>query len=114
MADCCIVSGLVHQAFETVESCACREGCARCESNGILHSLIVNMFKLPQGVQSSTCKESNIVSSKLGARVVLRGLLNLPMEEDAIPRDENGITDTVVNADPVGVAPGVVLETVDA
>jgi len=72
------------------------------------------MFKLPQGVQSSTCKESNIVSSKLGARVVLRGLLNLPMEEDAIPRDENGITDTVVNADPVGVAPGVVLETVDA
>jgi len=89
------ISGLVHQAFETVESCACREGCARC-------------------VQSSTCKESNIVSSKLGARVVLRGLLNLPMEEDAIPRDENGITDTVVDADPVGVAPGVVLETVDA
>jgi hypothetical protein len=36
------------------------------------------------------------------------------MQEDAIPRDENGITDTVVDADPVGVAPGVVLETVNA
>lgn len=66
------------------------------------------------GCQSATCKESNIVSSKLGARVVLRGLLNLPMEEDAIPTDENGITDTVIEADPVVLAPGVEVERVDA
>jgi DEAD/DEAH box helicase domain-containing protein len=50
------------------------------------------------------------VSSKLGARVVLRGLLNLPLEEEAIPFDENGITDTVVDAEPVQLAPGVEVE----
>lgn len=85
------ISDLVHQSFETVESCSCKEGCANC-------------------VQSAMCKESNIVSSKLGARVVLRGLLNLPLEESAIPLDVNGITDTVVDADIVELAPGVEVE----
>lgn len=66
------------------------------------------------GVQSANCKESNVVSSKLGARVVLRGLLDLPLEEDAIPLDVNGITNTVVDAEPVQVVPGVEVEQYSA
>ncbi|KAG8858046.1 hypothetical protein FRB91_010520 [Serendipita sp. 411] len=89
------VSGLVHEAFETVESCECKSGCTYC-------------------IQSTTCKESNIVSSKLGARVVLRGLLNLPLEESAIPLDETGITNTIVDAEPVRIVPGVEVEPCDA
>lgn len=55
-----------------------------------------------------------MVSSKLGARVVLRGLLDLPLEEDAIPLDVNGITNTVVDAEPVQVVPGVEVEQYSA
>jgi len=52
-----------------------------------------------------------VVSSKLGARVVLRGILNLPLEEDAIPLDENGIVNTIAEADPVQIAPGIEVES---
>ncbi len=63
-----------------------------------------------KGVHSATCKESNVVSSKLGARLVLRGLLNIPMEIDAIPVDDKGSTNTIIDANPVQLAPGVELE----
>lgn len=36
------------------------------------------------------------------------------MEENAIPLDENGVTDTVVEADPVVVNPDIELERIDA
>jgi DEAD/DEAH box helicase domain-containing protein len=52
-----------------------------------------------------------VVSSKLGARVVLRGILNLPLEEDAIPLDENGIVNTIIEAEPVQLAPGIEVES---
>jgi len=52
-----------------------------------------------------------VVSSKLGARVVLRGILNLPLQEDAIPLDESGIVDTIVEAEPVQMAPGIEVES---
>ena len=99
----------MHQSFETVESCLCKEGCVNCKSISLLDA----SYSSWTGVQSVMCKESNIVSSKLGARVALRGLLNLSMEEDAIPLDVNGITDTVVDAEAVQLAPGVAVEQCD-
>jgi hypothetical protein len=35
------VSGLVHDAFETVESCLCEEGCIKCEHTVTSHTGIM-------------------------------------------------------------------------
>lgn len=47
----------------------------------------------------ASCKESNAVASKLGAIVVLRGVLGLPVSPDDIPdAEEPMVTQTVVTA----------------
>jgi len=59
--------GVVSRAFDHVEitlsrariavdSCQCDDGCSLC-------------------VQSTACKDANLISSKLGARIILNGLL---------------------------------------
>jgi DEAD/DEAH box helicase domain-containing protein len=77
---------LLKQACERVEACHCHEGCVEC-------------------VCSERCNEANVVMSKAGSSVILRSLLNLPIDVDALPwgADETvpaGI-ETVVEAEEV-------------
>ncbi|KAL1902529.1 ATP-dependent 3'-5' DNA helicase [Sporothrix stenoceras] len=90
---------LLQQALTRIESCACglyaadsltaSRGCLEC-------------------IASPNCHEANTVMSKAGAVVVLRSLLGLPIDEEALPMGpEEGIPagpETVVLAVPV---PGV-------
>ncbi|KAF8475426.1 P-loop containing nucleoside triphosphate hydrolase protein [Gautieria morchelliformis] len=86
------VSSLVHQAFETVESCPCEEGCVKC-------------------VDSPACRERNDVSSKIGAQVILRGVLGLAIDLGAIPDvDPDLVPETVVEAETVWAVNGVRVE----
>ncbi|KAI5124321.1 hypothetical protein M0805_008928 [Coniferiporia weirii] len=85
------VSDLLHDAFETIESCGCLDGCAEC-------------------IRSSYCKEGNIVSSKIGAQIVIRGILGLPIDIDAIPDAAQIGADSIVEAEPVRAVDGVEIE----
>jgi hypothetical protein len=71
--------------------------------------------EIATGVQHPSYKESNTVCSKLGAQVILRGILGLQIDEDAIPvQDEFCAFDTVVEAPSVRVAEGgITLESED-
>jgi DEAD/DEAH box helicase domain-containing protein len=63
---------LLQQAFERVEVCGCRNGCLEC-------------------ITSPICKEGNIVTSKIGAFVILKSLLNLDIDISILPEgDEKG------------------------
>ncbi|THH10992.1 hypothetical protein EW146_g8195 [Bondarzewia mesenterica] len=61
-------SEILHRAHETVESCNCQldTGCANC-------------------IASPYCSEKNIVASKLGASIVLKDILNIPIDANVIP-----------------------------
>ncbi|KZS99153.1 P-loop containing nucleoside triphosphate hydrolase protein [Sistotremastrum niveocremeum HHB9708] len=59
-------SALMQDALERTEACDCENGCLRC-------------------TKSTWCKEGNEVSSKVGALIVLRSLLDLPLRLDEIP-----------------------------
>jgi DEAD/DEAH box helicase domain-containing protein len=77
------VSNLVHNAYETVESCQCDEGCLRC-------------------IYGAACKEANEVHSKLGAQIILRGLTGLAVNVDNVPYvSEGAFHNTIVEADAV-------------
>ncbi|EJD53252.1 DEAD/H helicase [Auricularia subglabra TFB-10046 SS5] len=86
------VSDLVHSAYETVESCQCKEGCLKC-------------------IYSPGCKEQNEVASKLGAQLILRGLLGLPIELDSIPEQDHAFPRTIVEASSVSAIDNVHVET---
>jgi DEAD/DEAH box helicase domain-containing protein len=91
---CRAVNDVLRAALERVEACECDAGCARC-------------------VESAGCKEGNLVSSKLGARLVLQGVLGVPIDADAVP-DMGGevlASATVVEAQGVGVEEGVKVES---
>ncbi|KAG8217199.1 hypothetical protein J3R82DRAFT_5282 [Butyriboletus roseoflavus] len=79
-------------AHDVVERCPCAGGCAYC-------------------IHSAKCREENRVASKLGALLVLRGLLNLEINPESIPEvvDETGF-DTIVEADYVRAMDGVEVE----
>lgn len=63
------------------------------------------------GTQSAYCKESNLVSSKFGAQILLRGILGLPIDEDAIPAPAfPGMPSTIVEAAPVREVQGIEVE----
>ncbi|KAF5358075.1 hypothetical protein D9756_001743 [Leucocoprinus leucothites] len=58
------------------------------------------------GVQSTTCKEANQVSSKTGAGIIIKGILGLSINPDTIPYQETGlqyneVPDTIVDAETV-------------
>jgi len=70
-------------------------------------------FALSIGVQSSVCKEKNEVSSKIGALLIIKGVLGLPIDIDAIPAQQGRILpDTIIEAESVGVALGNVIESI--
>lgn len=58
------------------------------------------------GVQSPSCKEGNKVSSKLGALLILKGILGMEIDPDSVPYeidDRPGPQghDSIVDASPV-------------
>jgi hypothetical protein len=67
-----------------------------------------------QGTTSSLCRKGNEISSKRGALVVLRDILGLPLGEAEPEEDMAYRPLTVVEAQGVGVAEGVVVEKPDA
>ncbi|KAI6110049.1 DEAD H helicase [Pisolithus sp. B1] len=79
-------SEILKKAQHTVESCPCEEGCANC-------------------ILSPACREHNTISSKIGALVVLRGLLNFEID-----LNEFNAADTIVEADFVRPIDGVEVE----
>ncbi|KAL5490199.1 HRQ1 [Sanghuangporus weigelae] len=85
------VSDLMHDAFEIVESCTCLDGCDKC-------------------IRSAFCKEQNIVSSKIGSQIVIRGILGLPINVEAIPVGESNGVDSIVEAQPIRAVDGVEIE----
>ncbi|KAF8126549.1 DEAD H helicase [Boletus edulis] len=84
---------ILRKAHDAIERCPCSEGCTNC-------------------IYSTKCREENKVSSKLGALLVLRGLLNLENNPESIPErvDEETGFDTIVEADYVRAVDGVEVE----
>lgn len=64
------------------------------------------------GIHSAKCNEENKVASKLGALLVLRGLLNLDINPASIPEgvDQETGFDTIMEADYVRAVDGVEVE----
>lgn len=64
------------------------------------------------GIHSATCREENKVSSKVGALLILRGILDLEINAESIPErvDEETGFDTIVEADYVRAVNGVEVE----
>lgn len=70
---------------------------------------------LEQGVDSPACKEHNEVSSKLGAQVILRGILGLSLGLSDFPDvdDSEAVAETVIDAESVGAIEGIEVEVHD-
>lgn len=86
---------LLRQALARVEGCLCEGGCLEC-------------------VASEVCKEANVVMSKAGSGVVLRKLLGLEVDVDALPMGPEESSpagvETIVLAEPVPARnPGLLL-----
>ena len=63
------------------------------------------------GILSPRCRENNEVSSKTGALIILRGLLNLAVDADSVPAQTNKtVFDTIVKPDYVRPIDGVQVE----
>lgn len=111
-----LVSSLVHDAFAVVDSCPCEEGCVNCEpeiSNRSYRRYHSTFF--PIGVDSPACKEANEVSSKLGAQVILCGILGLTIDLNAIPDyDPGSVPETIIEAESVRALDGVEVEVYDS
>jgi len=85
------VNDLLRNACNAVEACDCAEGCKNC-------------------VQSPSCKEGNKVSSKIGALIVLRGILGIAIDADSIvPQYDVGF-ETIVVASSVRAVEGIQVE----
>lgn len=71
-------------------------------------------LKVSLGVHSTKCREENQVSSKLGALLILRGLLNLEINPESIPErvDKETGSDTIVEAGYVRALDGVEVERI--
>ncbi len=89
---------LLRQACERVAACHCQEGCVEC-------------------VCSERCKEQNQVMSKAGSEVILKSLLNIDIDIDALPwgpeeQSPAGI-ETVVAAEEIRPRAGARVEVVE-
>ncbi|KAH7137114.1 hypothetical protein B0J13DRAFT_448863 [Dactylonectria estremocensis] len=84
------VDQLLRDALQRVEGCHCERGCVEC-------------------VASELCKHSNEVMSKAGSQVVLKSLLNMDIDVEALPIGPEMFTpagiETVVVAQPVPYRP---------
>ncbi|CAE6397294.1 unnamed protein product [Rhizoctonia solani] len=86
------ISNLLWEAFDKVESCPCEEGCPLC-------------------VRGAKCNEGDAVSSKIGASLILKSLLDIHIDLDTAPNF--GILDlneTVIEAESVRIARDVKVE----
>jgi DEAD/DEAH box helicase domain-containing protein len=62
------------------------------------------------GIQLASCKEGNEIASKLGAKIILRGVLGRPVSLDDLPDMEPLENETIVPAPPVRVIGDVEVE----
>lgn len=87
------VQSILEQASDVVTNCPCDDGCTKC-------------------VQSTSCKEANQVSSKLGALIILKGLLgrDLNYTHETLHENIYAGPETIVDAPPVLAAPGIEIE----
>ncbi|KAF8677689.1 DNA replication factor CDT1 like [Rhizoctonia solani] len=75
------ISALLWEAFEKVESCQCEDGCPSC-------------------VRGAKCSEGDAVTSKVGAALILKTLLDIQIDPDTVPNFGNlELSDTVVEAE---------------
>jgi DEAD/DEAH box helicase domain-containing protein len=63
------------------------------------------------GIQSYSCKEANKVASKLGALIVIKGVLGIEIDPDTIPMEQHDASeprgrDTIIDASPVRTSGG--------
>jgi DEAD/DEAH box helicase domain-containing protein len=89
---------LLKQAVQRVETCQCHGGCLEC-------------------VASEHCKDANEVMSKAGSEVILKSLLNMEIDVDALPMGPEEMSpsgiETVVLAKPVLPCSGKIVEVVE-
>jgi hypothetical protein len=66
-----------------------------------MYTSIPSFRLIELGIASPTCSEGNIVSSKIGAGVILKTLLDFDIELDSLPQgDEKGVSiETIVPVD---------------
>ncbi|KAJ8119465.1 hypothetical protein ONZ43_g3584 [Nemania bipapillata] len=92
------VDMLLVQALDRVQHCHCESGCPEC-------------------VCSELCKEANEVMSKAGSSVILKALLNIDIDIDALPMGPEETSpagiETVVLAKPVPVGRILVIDGVE-
>ncbi|KAH7335388.1 P-loop containing nucleoside triphosphate hydrolase protein [Rhizoctonia solani] len=80
------ISGLLWDAFDKVESCPCEEGCPSC-------------------IRGAKCGENDVVSSKIGASVILKGLLDVHIDPDMVPNFGSlQLNETITEAESVRAA----------
>ncbi|RYP76093.1 hypothetical protein DL771_001917 [Monosporascus sp. 5C6A] len=93
------IDRLLVQALSRVEHCHCDQGCPEC-------------------VCSELCKEANEVMSKAGSAVILKALLNMEIDVEALPMGPEELTpagvETVVLAKPVPSKGRVLVDDVKA
>jgi len=65
---------------------------------GVLNVRVPCVSGLSAGITSSVCREGNVVSSKIGAGVILKSFLNMEIDVDNLPEgNEEGISiETVI------------------
>lgn len=89
---------LLRQAVRRVEACQCHGGCLEC-------------------VASERCKDANEVMSKAGSEVILKSLLNMEIDVDALPMGPEETSpvaiETVILAEPVLSRSGRMMEIVE-
>jgi DEAD/DEAH box helicase domain-containing protein len=89
---------LLKQAMRRVEACHCYEGCLEC-------------------VASENCKEANEVMSKAGSEVILKSLLNVEIDIEALPMGPEEMSpsgiETVILAETVRPKMGARVEVVE-
>ncbi|KAF9456135.1 P-loop containing nucleoside triphosphate hydrolase protein [Collybia nuda] len=85
------VYDILSKACDTILSCDCENGCVQC-------------------VQSPSCKEGNVVCSKLGALLVLKGILGIYIDAQSVSLQGNETWDTIVEAPTVRNAEEVQVE----
>lgn len=79
-----------------------------------LYSSQYPLAETPAGVVSPSCREHNLVSSKRGALVVLKSILDRPIDEHLLIGEDNSeIHETIVAAEPVRATEGVQVEQAD-
>ncbi|KAJ7756837.1 P-loop containing nucleoside triphosphate hydrolase protein [Mycena maculata] len=89
------VHELLCKAERAIETCTCDTGCTKC-------------------IHSGTCREKNEVTSKLGALLVLKGILGIDVDPNSISVQTEEIGhDTIVEPLGVGAMAGVTVERAD-